>query len=190
MFRMLFGLRKPNRQRDVYEYWDGEQVRAIDPLMAYRALLAHPKFDWDVHPAMIDNMDSDISEIRKEAVAASEVTCNAIRDVFGLKPWTESQPGLTESETIRVLVMFVDWLVGQKKNPSRSPISPEPTDQTQSGVLHAMVSVLGSGKMSKEWIRAFSENSEEAEAAYNRHTFTRSGSGSSSSTPWDGAFQG
>ena len=133
MFRRLFGsLRKPNRRRDVYEYWDGEQVRAIDPLMAYRALLAHPKFDWDVHPAMIDNMDSEISEIRREAVAASEVTCNAIRDVFGLSPWTENQPGLTESETIRVLVMFVDWLVGQKKNTSHSQISPEPTEQVQS----------------------------------------------------------
>ena len=134
MFRLwsrVFG-KKPDRRRDVYEYWDGEEVRAIDPLAAYRALLAHPVFDWDVHPAMIDNMDSDDDSIRKEAIAASEVTTTAVRDVFGLKPWTDIQPGLTEAETITVLIQFVDWLVGQKKNINPSLTSQEPTEQIPS----------------------------------------------------------
>ena len=134
MFRLLsrvFG-KKPERRRDVYEYWDGETVRAIDPLSAYRALLAHPVFDWDVHPALIDNMDAEEDSMRKEAIAASEVTTSAVRDVFGLKPWTDIRPGLTEAETITVLIQFVDWLVGQKKNINPSLTSQEPTEQTPS----------------------------------------------------------
>jgi hypothetical protein len=59
------------------------------------------------------------------------------------------------------------------------------------GFLHAIVAVLGSGKMSKEWVSAFSDNAAESEANWNRHQFSRAGGANGSpKPPWDGAHQG
>lgn len=113
--------------RDIFQYWDGKRKRGIDPLHAYRSLLAHPTFDWEVHPGLIDEIDSDDAHTRNMAIEASEVTVQAVRDVFGVNPWTDNSPGLTESEMIGLLIGFVDYLVGVKKNSSHTRTTPEPT---------------------------------------------------------------
>lgn len=123
--------------RDIFQYWDGSRKRGIDPLTAYRALLAHPTFDWEVHPGLIDAIDSDDSQTRVMAIEASEITVQAVRDVFGVVPWTDTTPGLTEAEMIGLLIGFVDYLVGVKKNSSPTLTSPEHTEQTAYGTSSA-----------------------------------------------------
>ena len=123
----------PSQNRDIFRFWDGEEDRGIAPLRAYRALLAHPDFDWEVHPGLIDQMDSEDAHLRDMAIQASELTVQAVRDVFGVRPWTDQTPGLTESEMISLLIGFVDYLVGVKKNTSPSPTSPPPMEPTPSG---------------------------------------------------------
>jgi len=118
-----FSRREANR--DIFRFWDGHKVRGVDPLRAYRAMLAHPEFDWELHPTLIDQMDSDNAGQRNIAIAASEVTIRAIRDVFGIRAWSNKSRGLTEAETIALLVSFVEFLVGVKKNGNPTPISPE-----------------------------------------------------------------
>lgn len=136
MFRTVRGWlswKSRSQDRDIFRFWDGKDNRGIDPLWAYRALLAHPDFDWEVHPGLIDQMDSDDRSLRDLAVQASELTVQAVKDVFGVRSWTNEAPGLTESEMIGLLIGFVDYLVGVKKNTNHLPISPQHLEPTPSG---------------------------------------------------------
>lgn len=131
----LFRRRRPA----TFSYWDGARRRQIDPLAAWRALDQHPTFDLASHPKQILDGDSE----------AIGVALPAIREVFGIQPWSETQKGLTESETLVVLLAFMDYADALKKKPSRSPISPSPTAPPASGPLTPKPG-LDSGSISSE----------------------------------------
>ncbi len=110
--------KRAESRRDIFAYWDGIKARTADPIVAYRALKDDPKFNLEVHPALIDAGDLE----------AIGITAAAVRAAFGVKPL--EQGGLTEQECIVLLLDFFGW-AAEKKNISSGPVTlPEPTDTT------------------------------------------------------------
>jgi hypothetical protein len=110
-----------NRNRAIFRFWDGQRIRRIDPLLAYRRLDTHPEFDWSTHPEMIDGDDERLSS------EATEITARAVCEVFGVRPFDGSR-GLTEQECIGLLIQFVQYLTALKKNGNTSPTSVPSTE--------------------------------------------------------------
>lgn len=107
------------RRRATFRFWDGSRHQCCDPMAAYRALSSHSTFDWERHPKLVDKGDHE----------ATEATLAAIREVFSVKPFDVRRgTGLTESETLNLLVAFTQYLVSLKKSGSPSPTSPEVTE--------------------------------------------------------------
>ena len=110
--------------REIFRYHDGEKDRAIDPIAAHRKLGLHNSFKLDSDPGLIDAGDL-------EAQARLLV---AMRDVFGLKEWTEdadgTQHGATDSETVSLFVAFMEYLADLKKSISQTLTSPAATALT------------------------------------------------------------
>ena len=121
----------PFSPRAIFQYWDGNAARAIDPMVAYRGLVAHPKFNAETHLALADAGDL-------EAIA---IVVEATRDTFGVKPFRNwkgdhlgemQTEGLTETETVELLASFFAYCDSVKKNTSRSQTFPGSTVQQQS----------------------------------------------------------
>lgn len=112
-----------NRRRAIYRYWDGKRFRRADPMVLYRSLMSHPKFDLSTHPQFIDENQED-----------RDITLSAIRDVFGVKAFDGlTGEGLTEEETVQLLWAFVSYCTAKKKSVSPSPTSPPATESNPSG---------------------------------------------------------
>lgn len=132
MFGLFGGLfknrvaRRRDRQRAIFRYWDGTRERGADPAVVYRAFVSHPTFNWETHPVLIDTGD-------KEALT---ITLGAIREVFGVAAWSEdghgNSSGLTDWETIDLLIQFNHYIGGLKKSTSPTLTSPPPTVQPSS----------------------------------------------------------
>jgi len=131
MFGFNWLLRRiAGEQRNTFRYWDGGKLRAIDPMVAYRGLSSFEGFDWDKDPIRTERGDD----------AALSRTVAATRTVFGIATYSESSTGgLTEDESLGLLISFVEYMIEQKKNGSRLPILPasmatepsaEKTDET------------------------------------------------------------
>jgi hypothetical protein len=107
-------------QRQIFRYWDGQRLRSIDPIVATRGLLAVEGFDWRLDPKRIDRGDEE----------ALERTVAATREIFGVTGWIDdsSGGGLTEQETLSLLISFALYLTALKKSGSRYPILPPPTE--------------------------------------------------------------
>lgn len=103
--------------RQIFRYWDGVRRRAIDPIAACRALFAHPTYNPETHPALVDLGDDN----------AREIMLQAGRDVFGVQPFTLEHGGLTEDETLNLMVAFAEYMAGLKKSTNLTLTSPEPT---------------------------------------------------------------
>lgn len=119
----MFGFVKrymARRRRSIFRYWDGARNRFADPMAIYRALQQHPRFNWDVHPALIDCGDLD----------ALALTAEAVRTAFGIAP--VEQDGLTEAECVTLLAAFVGYLEALKKNGSPTPTLPAPSEPAPS----------------------------------------------------------
>lgn len=141
--------RRRERQRAIFRYWDGERERGIDPASVWRALVTHPKFNWETHPALIDDQNPAVG---REAL---EITLNAIREVFDVGIWTEDAQGhargLTEWETINILVEFNQYLDSLKKSTNPTPTSPPPTAPPSSEIVSASMNASSdSGSTSGE----------------------------------------
>jgi len=108
--------------RKIFSYWDGQRTRRIDPMQAARALDGHPTFVPKVHLMLLEKGDKD----------GIDVTLQATRDVFGVKEWSESQPGLTEAETLQLLDDFAAYNESLKKKHSQSPTLFAPTEKESS----------------------------------------------------------
>ena len=124
MFRALHNawLRRRRRKlRDVFRFFDGKQIRAVDPFMVYRALDSHPRFKWD-HLPMTDEGD----------VAATDLVVSAAREVFGIPPYEEGVDSLTAAEVLDVLASFGEWIESQKKTFDRGLTSSPPAAGTPS----------------------------------------------------------
>ena len=113
-----------NRGRAIFRFWDGTRERVADPLVIHRALMAHPEFNWETTPALID---VDDQRVASDALC---VTAAGVRDAFGI-PSLESG-GLTEAECVQVLIRFNLFLDGVKKNIGSPPTSQPATGSASS----------------------------------------------------------
>ena len=108
------------RQRAIFWFWDGRRERCIDPMIPFRALAQHDKFDPESTPALIDLGNLE----------AMGLTADAVRQAFRIEALGEAGTrGLTESECVQLLIQFLDWMSGIKKKRGTSPTSMEPTGE-------------------------------------------------------------
>ena len=79
------------RQRAIFWFWDGRRERCIDPMIPFRALAQHDKFDPESTPALIDLGNLE----------AMGLTADAVRQAFRIEALGEAGTrGLTESECV------------------------------------------------------------------------------------------
>jgi hypothetical protein len=111
------------KRRRIYRFFDGKRWRSIDPMVPFRTLAQHERFDWEKTPQELAAAQQ-IGDKTLFFQSASN-TVDAIRQGFGLKPF--DQGGLTEFECVDLLLRFQEWLNVLKKNTSTPQISMEPT---------------------------------------------------------------
>jgi hypothetical protein len=117
--RTLFRRWLEKHERHIFRFWDGRTERAVDPMLAFRGLATHPRYNPEVHPPLVDVGDHD----------ALDAMLQAARDVFGVKAYDGATgEGLTENETIDLMVSFAQFVGGVKKKPNPSPTSLPSTD--------------------------------------------------------------
>jgi hypothetical protein len=97
------------RRREIFRYFDGHRMRAIDPLVAIRELNQHPTFLWSRDVALACEGDA----------GATRSCVTAVIDVFGAHPLDATGDGLTDEETLAVLSEFMQYLDGLKKSTAR-----------------------------------------------------------------------
>lgn len=116
--------------RELFVYFDGERQRGVDPLKAWRGIWAHKEIDLASDVKVSANLtmaDGKAAYAESEVYAAEDRIRQLTREVFGVKEWTDSTPGLTVAETDRLLADFLDYMEGLKKKrktlPMMSPAS-------------------------------------------------------------------
>lgn len=117
-----------NRRRNIFTFWDGTRRRSIDPAVAWRVMWEQTDCDptRDFGPAT--GIGSDGEDVPFDPAAQDRVLAMA-RLMFGLQPYSDSQPGLTVQETFGVLWDFLRYMDVLKKK--RAP-SPTPSRHTAS----------------------------------------------------------
>lgn len=108
VFRHLFiVLFSKLRARPIFRYFDGSAWRSIDPMRAFRAIKSHPTYNAETHPVLIDMGDFD----------ALDCMLGCAREVFGVQEFNEQTgKGLTQVETVNLMVRFNQFLGLVKKN--------------------------------------------------------------------------
>lgn len=123
MFSRL--LRRKSR-RDIFRYWDGKQYRYADPLVIWQKLWSDPTVDPNVDFTLATGIDSDGNATEYDADAERRVL-EMIRNLFGVRQWTESSYGLTVRETFTLMWEFLRYINDLKKKhaplPTQSPRS-------------------------------------------------------------------
>jgi len=105
-------------QRQIYTYWDGHTWRRADPMDIWIQLQEHPEYNAEVHAPLVDAGDTE----------AIQVTCEAVRDVFGVADYDpEGGTGLTLGEQIGLLTDYYLYLEEQKKTAASWRTSPSST---------------------------------------------------------------
>jgi hypothetical protein len=116
--------RRANRRRQIFRYFDSTAWRQCDPIETLMRIQSHPKYDYHLHPQMVDDGD-------REAI---EITVDAVRSAFGVVPFDASTGiGMTVSETLELLSAFCVYLDVLKKSTRTTVTSLLPTAPTSSG---------------------------------------------------------
>ncbi len=104
----MFALFKKKEERKIYEFWDGERTRRVDPMEIWMSLQEHEDFLIDKTPQDADNDDPE----------AQKLLCKATQEAFGIKPYhfNGKEVGLTMVETMNLYSEYCNWLDGLKKN--------------------------------------------------------------------------
>lgn len=126
---MLNWLRRrlSDRQRKIFRYWDGQRLRAVDPVVVTRELLGAADFNWSQDPLTIET--GVTRELREQAISR---TVSAVRQAFALPVPVDGTRGLVETEVIGLLVLFADYIRQQKKSGNCLLISLLSTDAASS----------------------------------------------------------
>jgi len=105
------------KERMIYQYWDGQKVVAVDPLIIYRRFA-------EVQPQLV--IDRKVAtSLSKDAPKAWPAMIAKIHTIFEIKGMSEG--GLTEAETIQLLDHFLIFCEDVKKNANPIPILPTTT---------------------------------------------------------------
>ena len=134
------------RRRSIFTFWDGRKIVSDDPMRIFRALLAHPKFDWNTHPHFIDTYGRD-----PKSHEDRETVLDAVCEVFGVQRFhPETQAGLTEEELLSLLWAFTSYCDKKKASTNPSPTPAESMGRDTSGEPCPTPNSLDSGSMSAE----------------------------------------
>ncbi len=117
MFGWLLSLFRRD-ERCLFRYWDGKKRRAIDHLSAWRKIWTYEAFDFLQVAAIARNPPGPNGErLHKlpEVLEAEDQLRQMTREVFGLRAWSEEEPGLTLDETDALLGEFIDFCEDLKK---------------------------------------------------------------------------
>lgn len=109
-----------NRQRAIFRFWDGTCIRGVDPMSIFLAIKAHPTYNAETDPPLVDADDKD----------AYERMVKGCQDVFSIPVFQEVngiRHGLTGPECISLMVDFTQYVVALKKNTSGNPMTPDAT---------------------------------------------------------------
>jgi hypothetical protein len=118
--------------RLLFHYWDGQKARLIDPLVANRAIFTIGDFAEDCKVASNPLKDDGQGFYKLDDVLAAEDSLrDRTRQVFGVKPWSESTPGLTLQETDDLLCRFLAFRDEVKKKLKHSPTSSAPSESRE-----------------------------------------------------------
>lgn len=122
-------LRRENeRRRLLFSYFDGERLRQIDPMKAWREIVRDPKFHLETMSALADQ------GVTEEA----EILAGCICRVFDVKPFNDATgKGLTEAQLQNILADFEGWLDRVQKKTPFGPTSPQPMDSPPSSISPA-----------------------------------------------------
>lgn len=112
MFQWLARLFGRRSRRDIFEFFDGEKRRRIDPLAVLRQLNANPTFSDNLRL-----LHAAKDEDQFTAAANAEVLA-AIRAAFGVQPVGDTG-GLTETETAQLFDDFWAFVEDLKKKSPR-----------------------------------------------------------------------
>lgn len=121
--RFILWLIGPEEQdnRLLFRYWDGARDRKVDPIPAYRKLLADPEFDEERHLAEAKAGDED----------AYEICLRAVKRAFAIQDFSEENVGgLTELEKLALLGAFYAYFDQLKKNIETLSTAPPSTEST------------------------------------------------------------
>lgn len=112
-------------ERNIYEFWDGSQERAVDPVRVLMTLKAQEGLDLEADLARLESGDLD-------AMAKSnEVVVGAVHAAFGTEPFGRvdgEQKGLLDVEALQLLRDFLGYAAGLAKKNGQTPTSPLSTD--------------------------------------------------------------
>lgn len=101
--------RKARRNRLLFEFFDGSEIRAVDPWLAYRILYGHPEFD------MAEQLAAAVRGEEPETTKAKSAICAA----FGCRPFdADKMIGLTDEEMFGVLNSFLEFCSALEKKTS------------------------------------------------------------------------
>ncbi len=132
--------RRQAKQRQIFRFWDGQQIRGFDPMTAIRGFDDHPTFDASVHPALAMCPDP------KLAGEAAAICAQAVSDVFGVKPYDGlTETGMLEGERLALLASFGRYISALKKNGETEPTTAETTTPESTPTTSATKSTLDSG---------------------------------------------
>jgi len=156
---LSFFSRRPGSERAIFSYFDGEKQRGTDPLVAWRAIWAHPEIDLQTEVKRSTNIVIAGKPVYEpqEVYEAEDRIRQLTREVFGVKAWNENTPGLTVEETDRLLSDFFGYMDGLKKKrktlPTTSQVSelkPPPNSMDTSEADSPTTSPSDSGSTERE----------------------------------------
>ena len=109
----IIWIRTKRRRRDtrsgLFRFNDGINNRSVDPITTLLSLEGHKELLLHVHPEQARDGNKD----------AIRICTDAIQTSFGVSPFIDSkQPGLTVTEMLNLLAVFVYYCETQKKVPT------------------------------------------------------------------------
>ena len=141
----MFGFLK-RRSRQIFSYFDGSTTRRADPLeVGVKLDQACPK--WNDHLKTLAAPDCPmpgpvLDDQRSSKRAATAALTQAVREVCGIKPFTDSE-GLTQAETISLLASYLEYM-GTLSEAVR-PLASWPGADSPSPAVSPILNSAGSG---------------------------------------------
>ena len=141
----IIWLRLKHRRRDtrngLFRFNDGINNRSVDPITTLLSLEGHKELLLHVHP-------QQARDGNKEAI---RICTDAIQTSFGVLPFTDSkQPGLTVTEMLNLLAVFVYYCETQKKSSNASVTLPATSAESTSNTFTDPTTLSSSGSGSIE----------------------------------------
>lgn len=109
-------------ERLVFEFWDGEKERKIDPLAVQESILADESLTFRADMALLQTPvgtdDTLGQQMERDQIAAARRIRDSFRKAMGIEPYTEdggNERGLTDAETDALFEVFDRFLADAKK---------------------------------------------------------------------------